>query len=248
LALRSLDRIDEAAAAMDRSLSLRRTPVTLRDRADIALQQKNPALASKLIDEALKMDPKNGPALIAKLEQLERSGDAAKTLAFSDQVLKIYPNNIDSRVARIRAFLKLKQDGRAKAEVDAILARSPEQPLGRFYQAVVQSRAKDKQGAFQLIKTLPPEFATSYPELAIQMAQIAFDNGNFETGASILGSALSAAPDMLDARLQLAALRMGQNSPQSALVLLSPVKDSPDPRVKKLLAQVNAAIAKDRAF
>jgi hypothetical protein len=41
---------------------------------------------------------------------------------------------------------------------------------------------------------------------------------------------------------------MGQNSPQSAMLLLAPIENSPDPRVQKLLSQVRGAIAKNRAF
>jgi hypothetical protein len=41
---------------------------------------------------------------------------------------------------------------------------------------------------------------------------------------------------------------MSQDSPQSTMLLLSPVKDSPDPRVQKMLRDVRARIAKDRAF
>jgi cellulose synthase operon protein C len=246
LALRFLGRIDEAAAQMDRSLSLERAPLALCDRADIALQQKNPALANKLIDEALKLDPNNGPALVAKLDQLERSGDTAMTLAISDQILKIYPNNVNSRLARIRVFLKLQQDSQAKTEVDAILARSPNQSLGRYYRAVLMSRAKDNRDAFELIKTLPTYFPRTYPGLALQMAQIAFDNGNVETGATILGSALAASPDLIDVRLRLVAYQMSQKSPQAAMVILTPVQDSTDPRVKKFLAQAREMIVKQR--
>lgn len=248
LALRSLGSIDEAAAAMDHSLTLRRSPVSLCDRADIALRQKNPDLASKLIDEALQFDPQNGPALIAKLDFLERSGDTAKTLAFSEHILKMYPYNIESHATRINVFLKLNQDGRAKAEVDAVLARSPSAPLARYYRAVLMSRAKDNNGAYQLIQALPPEFTRAHPELALQMAQIALENGHVEVGSMILGAALSASPDLLDVRVRLAALRMSQDSPQSADLVLNPVKDSPDPRVKKLLAQIRERIAKERSF
>jgi predicted Zn-dependent protease len=186
--------------------------------------------------------------LIAKLNLLENSGDAAKTLAFSEHILKMYPYNIESHATRINIFLKLKQDDRAKAELDAIAARSPSVPLVSYYRAVLLSRAKDGKGAYQLIQALPPEFARRHPEFALQMAQIAFDNGHEQIGSTILGAALSAAPDRLDVRLRLAALRMSQGSPQSANLLLSPVQDSPDPRVKKLLAEVRAKIAKDRAF
>ena len=248
LALQSLDRIDEAAAAMDRSLALRRDPAGLLDRAVMANQQNNPALADKLIDETLRFDPKNGAALVAKLEQLVRSNDAAKTLAFSEQILKLYPYNIDSRVIRIDTFLKLKQDGRAKTEVDAIMARSPNHPLGRYYQAVLLGRANDKKGAWQIILALPPEFVKSYPQYAVQMAQFAVDNGKTDSATGILGSALGAAPQRLEVRLRLAELRMSQNSPQSAMLLLTPVKDSQDARVQKLLTQARGAIAKNRSF
>ena len=248
LALRSLGRIDEAAAAMDRSLALRRAPVALRDRADIALAQNNTVLAGKLIDEALALNPKNGQALVAKLEMLERSGDAKRTLAFSEEVLKLYPNNSDSRVVRIKVFLKLNQDAKAKAEVNLLLARSPRLPIGRFYQAVLFSRAKDHVQALLIIQGLPPDFVKTYPELALQMSEIAVESGKLETGASLLGSALSVAPGMVDVRLRLAQLRLQQNSPQGALVVLTPAKDSTDPRVQKMLKEVQARIAKDRAF
>lgn len=248
LALRSLGRLDEAAASLDRSLKLSRRPVPLCDRADIALRQNNPVLAGKLIDEALQIDPQNGPALIAKLHLLEISGDAAKTLAFSDRILKDYPNNIESHATRFNVFLKLNQYARAEAELDIMTARSPMSPLVRYYHAVLLSHTKDNNGAYQLVQALPPDFAKSHPEFATQMAQIAIDHGSAELGSNILGAALSAAPDMLDVRLRLAALRMSQNSPQSAMLLLNPVKDSPDPRVKHLLAQGRARIAKDRAF
>jgi tetratricopeptide (TPR) repeat protein len=247
-ALKSLGRLDEAAAAMDRSLALRRAPVALRDRADIALAQNDTALAGKLIDEALVLSPRNGQALVAKLQLLERMGDAAKTLAFSEKILKLYPNNVDSHVERIKVFLKLNQDAKAKAEVDTILARSRHEPLGLFYQAVLVSRTKNKDKALLLLQGLPANFVRAHPELALQMAQIAFDSGKIEIGASLLGSALSVAPNMVDARLRLAEARMEQDSPQSALVVLGPVKDSTDPRVQKVLTKVRARVAKDRAF
>ena len=80
------------------------------------------------------------------------------------------------------------------------------------------------------------------------MAQIVIDNGNIEPGVTILGYAIAANPNFIDARLRLAGLRMGQGSPQAALGALAPVESSGDPRVQKLLAEVRAKIAKDRAF
>jgi predicted Zn-dependent protease len=160
----------------------------------------------------------------------------------------LFPTNSDGWTARIKIYLKQNQDAKAKADVDALLARFPKLPMANYFKAVLLSRAHDKQGAAQAIQSLPPEFVKRNPEYGVQMAQIAMDNGATEAGAAILGSALSVQPDLVEARLKLASLRMSQDSPQSALVLLNPVQDSKDPRIQKLLRQVRAKIAKDRAF
>lgn len=248
MALLSLNRAAEAAQAMDRSLSLNRDADGLLLRARIATQQKDTARARKLVDEAYRMEPKSGAVMFARLEQLSQSNDDAATLAMADQMLKLFPYNSDARVGRIKVYLKQNQDAKAKEEVNALLARSSKLGVGLYYKAVLQQRAHDKKGAAQTIQSLPPEFVKAHPEYAVDMAQMAFDNGNVETASAILGAALSAAPDMVDARLRLASLRMTQNSPQAALTVLSPVQDSQDPRIQKLLGEVRARIAKDRAF
>jgi len=96
--------------------------------------------------------------------------------------------------------------------------------------------------------TLPEGFVKSHPEFAVQMAKITQDDGHVEAASSILGKALGAAPDLLEVRLRLAALRLEQNSPQSAMLLLNPVQDSRDPQIRNLVAKIHARIAKDRAF
>jgi predicted Zn-dependent protease len=247
-ALQSTGHIPEAVAAMDRSLSLNRTMDTLLFRADLATKQKDEALKTKLVDEAYHLAPDEAPAISAKLLQLEKANDSAAAIALADRMIKLYPINSDPHETKIRIFLKQNQDARAKAEVDAILARRPNSLLAQFYSAVLRWRAKDKKGAAQILQGVPPDYVKMHPEFAMQMAQIALDNGNDNTAMSILGAALGAAPDMLDLRLKLAAIKMRQNSPQGALLVLTPVQDSADPRVKNMLGEVRARLAKDRAF
>ena len=247
-ALESLGRLPEAAVAMDHSLSLSRDADGLLVRSKIALKQNDPALAGKLADEAYRLEPKTAAVMVAKLGQLERANDTAGVLALSSQMIKLYPAFSDPVVFRVNAFLKQNQDAKAKAEVEAYLARRPRAGVGLYYRAVLLSRAKDKKGAAQIIQTFPLQFVRDYPEFGLQMAQIAFDNGNTEIAAGILGAGLGAAPDRTDMRLKLAELRLAQDAPQAAQLLLRPVEDSKDPRVQKLVGQVRARIAKDRAF
>ena len=247
-ALMSLGRLDEAAAAMDRCLAVRHDIRALLGRAEIAVRQNNLPLANKLVDAASGIDAKNESAQLAKLKLIQRSGDAARTLAASDKLIALYPDRADPRLIKIETLLKLNQNAKAKAEVDALLAKSPKSNYGAYYNALLLARANQKPQAMQIILALPPTFVKNNPQMALPIAEIAIETGHPEVGSGILGNAISAAPDLLDARLRLVELRLSQNSPLSAQTLLAPVKDSHDPRVQKLLAKVQGQIAKDRAF
>jgi tetratricopeptide (TPR) repeat protein len=247
-ALRSLDRLPEAAASADRALALNRSASALLTRAGIATRQNDPALAQNLVDEAYRRNPTNHPVLLAKLAQLEKSGDPATLLALCDRIQKAWPLNDEPKFARIRFFLKQNQDPKAKAEVDAMLVRKSQLQEALFYRAVLLSRAHNKVEAANIIRNMRTDLILAKPRYAVQMAQIAIDNGNVELGASLLSTALSTAPDSLETRLMLAGVRLNQNSPQSAQLILTPIKDSPDPRVQKLLTQIRGQIVKDRSF
>ena len=248
VALQSLGRYPEAVAAMDRSLALRRDAVALIVRANIATKLNDTELAGKLVDEAFRLAPDDLVVMAAKLKRLEQLNDMAGALALSDRFLKVFPVSSEARESRIRVFLKQNQDAKAAAEVNALVARRSNSPLAAYYKAVLMARAHDKRGAAQTIQSLPPEFVKARPDLALQMAQILLDNGNIDSATGILGAALGADPNLLDVRLQLVAVKISQNSPQSAMLLLTPVQDSTDPRVKKLLTQARARIAKNREF
>ena len=238
LALQALGRPADAMAAMDRSLALHRDISGLLSKAQIAELQKNLDLAKQLSDEALKSDPKNATVLMFKLGVLMLANDNNGALALSNQLIQTYPNNLAARLARIEIFLKLKQDNQAKADVDAILAKAPNAPVGLYYKALLRARANDVKQAWRIAQSLPPEFTQAQPSTAIMVAQMAISSGNIDTGAAILGAALAKSPDNLELRLRLAAVRLRQNSPQDALSVLDPVKDSTDPRTLALLSQV----------
>ena len=248
LALSSLDRLDEAASVMDRALSLQHNVRNLVGRAEIAYRQNDPALAGKMTDAAYHLDPKNRIAVLAKLKQIQRTGDAAQTIAFARKTIEQNPGLLEPRRALIETYMKLNQDAKAKAEVDSILAKAPRSNVGAIYKALLMARANQKDEAWQIIFAVPPAFLKQNPDLALPMAQVAFDTGHQEVGGKLLGNAIAAAPDLLDARLRLVELRLSQRSPQSALTLLSPVKSSQDPRVKRLIGQAQAQITKDRGF
>lgn len=248
MALQAKGQLGDAVASMERSLSLNRTADGLLFRADLAGKQKDAALVKKLVDAAYQLAPDDPSAMSRKLAQLEQANDIQGAMTLADRMIKLYPVNSDPRETKIKIFIKQNQDAKAKAEVDAILAKRPQSYLGQFYNAVLLSRANNKKDSARIVQMLPLDFVRLHPEYAVQMAQLAIDGGHDLAGAQILGAALGTNPDNIDVRIRLAELKMAQNSPQGALLVMTPVQDSNDPRVKKLRSEVLKRIGQDRKF
>ena len=141
-----------------------------------------------------------------------------------------------AKIERIEIFLDLKDDAKAKQDVDALLAQSPKFPVALYYRAVLLARAKDLNGAWQIARDLPPEFIQSQAGVAIVVAGMAIESGNVESGGAILSAQIAKNPNNPEARIRLAVLRLQQNNPQDALSVLAPLKDSKDPQALALLA------------
>lgn len=239
MALQSLGQSAVANSAMDRSLALRRDGVGLLTRAQLAWQQGDKKLAGQLVDQSLKAAPTNGGALLLKLELTRESGDKQKAVAQANHLVQLNPRSVLARVVRIEALIESNLDAKAKEDVDTILAQSPGLPIGVFYRALLRARAGDAKGAWALARDLPPQFVQAQPRIAIVIAGMAILSGNFESGGAILSGVLARDPKNIDARVRLAALRVQQHSPQDALNILSPLKDSHDSKTLALLADAS---------
>jgi predicted Zn-dependent protease len=234
----ALDQTAEAAATMDRSLSLRRDVLGLVTRAQIATKQNNPELARNLADEALKRDPRNGHALVEKLALLVDANDDAGILALSDRILKQYPAALTAMQAKIDVLLKHHQDEKAKVQIKVLETAARGQPITRYYQSLMLSRANNFRAAWDIAQALSPDFTNSQPSYAIAVSEMAAHSGFVQAGASILGAALTKWPDSLELRSHLAGLQIDQNNLQAALRILEPVKDSQDPQILVPLTQI----------
>jgi len=240
IALQKIGQPQKADEAMDRSLAIRRDAPSLLTRATLAQQQGDLATANKVTDEALKSAPTDAGALMMKISLLQAVGNDKAAIGFADQLVKYYPDTAAPKVARIGVLLKLKQDAKAQADVSAILAKQPGLPIGVYYQAIIKARAKDVKDAWKLVQGLPPEFVRSQPAIGIAVSQIALDSGNKEVAHSLLSSVVTQYPKEDEARLRLGALRLQMKSPQQALDVLDPLKNSKDPRAMALLGQAYA--------
>ncbi len=245
LALQNLGKTSEATDAMDRSLALRRDGSGLLTRARLSYLQKDIPAAKKYIDEAIAKSEDPGARLF-KIAMLIAATDYTAALDEADQLLAKFPGNLRGRFARIEVYLDLKQDAKAKAEVDDILAKYPNAFLAIYYRAQLLARGGDVKGAWNIAQNLPEEFRDTQPGISIVLAQMAEDAGSIDTAASILGRVLVTHPDEMAPRVRLGAIRLKQGKPADALNVLTPLKDSSDPRAIELLCNTYIALHRDK--
>jgi putative PEP-CTERM system TPR-repeat lipoprotein len=231
---------DEAAASLDRTLTIARNTPNLTARAKLALDNGDIALATKLTDEALGQQPNDPGALLLKIDLLQRAVQATKALDYANTLVNVTHSRPAALLTRAGVYLQLNQDSKAEPDVDAALATAPTMATALFYKADLKFRAKDAKGAWAILQTLPREFLSSRPDLGMTTAQIAVAAGQRETGADILHSTVEKNPANINARLKLAALYMLLNESDNALKTLQPVMGYSDVRVNALLAQIYA--------
>ena len=236
-ALQKLGRAAEAKSAVNEALKLRRNVPTLLVGATLAREQNDPTLARQLVDELLKLAPANLTANELSIDMYRDARQLQKALAEADELVKISQGAPNGVILRVQVLLDLNRVADAKNEIDTLLMKAPRSGLGHFYRAVIMARTNNAKGAWAELVRFRPQYFQTQAFLAMQAAQIGAASGNTEAGAAILSTFVARNPDYLPARVELAALRLGQKSPNAVLDLLAPVKDLDNPQVQMLLAQ-----------
>lgn len=244
LALENLGRRVEANATMERSLAIRRDARSLTSRAKLVADQNDLALANRLLDEAIKLEPRDEDALAAKVAVLFQGGELKQALAAADEFVSRLPLSRIAKVFRIEVLLGLNEDARARAELGALLKLSPHSAFGPYYDGVFLARAGDIKGAWTKEQLLQNEFVLAQPNIATRVADIAIANGNLEIGAGILSALVERSPTLSDARIRLASVQLTLGAPANAIKTLEPVKNIDDPRVPALLGQADLQLGR----
>lgn len=238
LALQNLGQPAEAAVAMDKSLKLRRDETGLLTRARIEQQQRNLPSAMAFTDEAIKLAPTDVNAVLFKFGLLMDGNKLGEALKQSDDLIARFPASLPARFSRVEVLMRMNQNDKARAEVEAIIAKNPTNAVGIYYRSVLMAKAGNFKGAWHDAQTLPGSFVQSQPSTALMVSEIAESAGASETGASILSAAIARFPTNTNLRLRLAAARLRQNDTSGALNALEPIRDSLDPATAQLLARI----------
>jgi putative PEP-CTERM system TPR-repeat lipoprotein len=230
----------DAAASLDRAISIERTPQNLAARAQLALNMGDSLQATKLVDEALAKAPANAAVLMMKIAMMQRGNQANKALPYADALAKATNNGPLAMVTRAGVYLQLKQNALASTDLDKALTAAPNLPAAVFYKALIKAQTKDAKGAWALAQTLPRAYLPSRADIGMAVGQMAIDAGQVETGIDILHTTVQTYPTNVDARLRLANAYISKNEFSAAQDTLSSLQNSSDPRPSALLARLYA--------
>ncbi len=124
-AARALHQVDDAQSFFRDAIALAPTdPRVNTEWGLLFLEKYNKAEASKSFQEALKIDPEYGPALVGMAQALEDE-NPPQAVQFAQRALKVNPNDAGAQLvlAQVAVYSDKKAD--VKAAIDAVLAVNP---------------------------------------------------------------------------------------------------------------------------
>ena len=124
-AARALHQVDDAQSYFRDAIALAPTdPRVNTEWGLLFLEKYNKAEASKSFQEALKVDPEYGPALVGMAQALEDE-NPPQAVQFAQRALKVNPNDAGAQLvlAQVAVYSDKKAD--VKAAIDAVLAVNP---------------------------------------------------------------------------------------------------------------------------
>lgn len=226
-----------ANAAMKRSLAILNDYTGVMTAGRIALMQGDFDTADFQADAALKLRPGDIEARMLKIDLVLQRRNFALARQMADRLAADHPKSASALLMRIKVYVVSDRPDLVEPEVDRLLAEAPDFMIARYFKAMIVGLRGDIKGAWGLAHSLPKEYFQSDPGIALNVASMAIGAGFLDSGATILSVAVLRFPYLLEPRLQLADIRLRQNSPQYALNALTMVRDSQDPRVQVLFAR-----------
>ena len=215
--------------------------------ARMAMLSRDLPDADAKTEAALKLDPKSVQGRLQKAQLLRLSKDDSAALAVLNGVVADEPADLQARLDRATVLLAQNQDDKAKADLSYVLAAVPGSVMGTFLQADVLMRAKNFQGADNLLTQLGDRLA-AIPRGYLMQAVVKQALGQTAQAEQAAAHAVAHSPGDLDALKVLARLQLAQHDPAAVVKTLSPVAGTPqaDAETQDLLGAAYAMTGQDK--
>jgi cellulose synthase operon protein C len=249
LAYLGLKQFDKAATEFNLAARTQPNDVgTKLDMAKLYSVQRDLAKSEGVVDEALRIQPRNIRALLIKgdITRTKPNGGMTKALPYFEQALQIDPQSMEALIERAATYTDLRREPEALQDIGKLMKMAPEHPVGLYLQAVMASRKQRFQDAGALMSRTKGALDSFPPALMLQ-GLISYESGNMEQATSYLSKVLEAAPNSVVARRLMGAALLRRGNADDAINMLKPLFDTGQAD-SRLLALMGSAYARKNDF
>ena len=176
-------------------------------------------LAMQRVDEALAIDGKRADAMVFKGQLLAAKGDRSAALTLMEQAVAIDETAVSPRLERANLLMNIGQDAKARADVDAVLAKEPRILVGIYLDAVLLVRAGKWTEADAALTKLG-QAVNGFPRGLYFQAVTHANLGQTELAVEDVNRYLARNPTDVEGLRLLARIEIGANRPLRAIELL----------------------------
>ena len=234
------NQLGDAKANFEQANQLHKSALALNGLANLALHEKDLNQAEQFIEDALIIEPNNRSTLQlkAKLSNLNKQHKAA--LKIYNQLIENNTNNLQYRLERAATYAVLKDNIKAKADINFVLSKVENHPQANFIKAQILLQEQDfvgAQAASQKVVNAVPQHMPA----ALILGASNFALKNYNQAAEYLIIYMSSDPSNLKAQNLLANVYLEQGKIRQALLILEGIPQDKLNSDPQLLISLGAA-------
>jgi putative PEP-CTERM system TPR-repeat lipoprotein len=227
-----LNLLSEALNEYDMAAQIDPTQIeALIGRANTLLRRGDLDGASQAAEKAMQMQPQNAGPWFARASIKHAKFEMDEALKDYDKALELQPDHLDARIARAGILMDLKQDERAKQDLEFLRKTYPFEPKAAYLNSVLLQRAgqteasvKELEAAADILASVKPEYLGAHGPTLMLSGLVNYGLQRMDLAADYLRLYVKQYPEQSGPYKLLAAILLSKNEPEQVIDLLRPVQ------------------------
>ncbi|ATG90923.1 XrtA/PEP-CTERM system TPR-repeat protein PrsT [Methylomonas koyamae] len=227
-----LNQISEALNEFDSAAQIDPSHVAaVVGRANALLKRGDRKGADLAADKAMQIQPDDHGAWFAKGSIKHANMELEEALKFYDKAVELNPDHVDTRLARAGLLMDLKQDDKAKQDLEYVRKAYPFEPKAAYLNAVLLDKNKQKEAAAKelvaaadIISSIKPEYLSAHGSTLMLSGLVNYSLQRFDLAAEYLRLYVKQFPEQSGPYTLLATILLKKNEPEQAIELLRPIQ------------------------
>ncbi|WP_020482475.1 XrtA/PEP-CTERM system TPR-repeat protein PrsT [Methylomonas sp. MK1] len=222
-------------------------------RANALLKRGDIKGADQAAEKAMQIQPNDPGAWFVKGSIKHATMELDDALRFYDKAIELNPDHVDTRLARAGLLMDLKQDERARQDLEYLRKAYPFEPKAAYLHAVLLERNNQKESATKelevagdIISSIKPEYLSAHGPTLMLSGLVNYSLQRLDVAAEYLRQYVNQYPEQPGPYKLLATILLQKNEPEQAIDLLRPVqiRNPQDQRLALILGNAFMQVGK----